>query len=293
MRVDSASNSPSVPAIFMHIQKTAGTALIAPIRAYYGYDNSSSHADHFYDLDELTLVNKFFQNKEMVARYKNMGFISGHFGFDFYRRFMEGRYSFTFLRDPIERILSYYYFCKGREADEYFEYGLAQRLSLDDFLLQGFENPAMRIRIWNNQTWALAYGNWAHTPRPQTSFSPEELLDLALEHLDNFSHIGLLESFQTDRNIILSALGIPLPADNAHINATPGRPGVADLPPATLKLLADLTKLDQRLYDIVLRKRAYSIKNTDYAKVHAQNIVLQNAAFPGSLPRQAKQPDHS
>ena len=32
---------------------------------------------------------------------------------------MDKRYSFIFLRNPIERVLSYYYFCKSRDPKEF------------------------------------------------------------------------------------------------------------------------------------------------------------------------------
>jgi len=240
------------PAIFMHIQKTAGTAIIQLLRAHYGYANSSSHGDHFSQLDELTLENRFFSNSKLVARYQCMGFISGHFGYDFCRRFMDDRYSFTFLRDPVERVLSYYFFCRERDPLEYFEYGLSQRVPLETFLGMGLNNPALRIRIWNNMTWALAHGNWAHTPRAIDSFSSNELLDLALDHLSRFTFIGLAECFQHDRDTILSHLGIPAPLDNEYVNANLGRPKARDLSESARKILADLTCLDQMLYDSVL-----------------------------------------
>ncbi|MEG6505681.1 sulfotransferase family 2 domain-containing protein [Nitratidesulfovibrio sp. 1201_IL3209] len=246
------------PAIFMHIQKTAGTAIVQLARNHYGYPNSSSHGDHFYHLNELTLENNFFQNRELVSRYEKLGFISGHFGFDFCRRFMNDRYSFTFLRDPKERVLSYYYFCQGRDPDEFFEYGLSQRVPLETFLRMGLSDSAVRIRIWNNQAWALAHGNWAYTPRKIDSLSPMDLLNLALDHLDHFSYVGLAENFQADRDVILTELGIPVPQDNLYINANPERPSVKDHPESTRELLAALTELDQVVYDAVRVRNAQS-----------------------------------
>lgn len=236
----------------MHIQKTAGTAIVQLIRAHYGYANSSSHGDHFYQLDELTLENRFFLNPEMVGRYNRMPFISGHFGFDFCHRFMDGRFSFTFLRDPIERVLSYYYFCQGRDPKEYFEYGLSQSTSLEQFLQMGFDNPALRIRIWNNMTWTLAHGNWAYSPRAIDSFSKDELLNLALDHLSRFTFIGLAEFFQQDRNTILQNLEIPIPSKNEYVNANLGRPKATDLPDSVQEMLASLTDLDQIIYNSIL-----------------------------------------
>jgi len=36
--------------------------------------------------------------------------ISGHFGYGYANKLMKDRISFTFLRDPVERVLSLFYF---------------------------------------------------------------------------------------------------------------------------------------------------------------------------------------
>lgn len=82
LRQQSAAGT--VPALFLHIQKTAGTSLVNMARRYYG-DNVISHADY------CTVA---------PDEIKKFGFISGHFGYAFARPLMQGRYSFTFLRDP-------------------------------------------------------------------------------------------------------------------------------------------------------------------------------------------------
>ena len=77
------------------------------------------------------------------------------------------------------------------------------------------------------------------------SFSPEEILELAIGHLDDFFYIGFAESFEEDRDHILKALGIDPPKEKIVSNANPGRPTARDLPASTLELLDELTHLDR------------------------------------------------
>ena len=242
-------------AIFMHIQKTAGTAMVLPMFEFYGRENSVSHGDHFYQLNEQTLEIKFFENKELVEKYHALPFISGHFGFDFCKQFMANRYSFTFLRNPEERIVSYYYFCKARNSDEFYEYSVARKVSLETFLEMGLEDPSISVRIWNNQTWSLAHGNFAKINKKSNQFTEQQLLQMAIENLNKFSYIGLVDSFEFDQKNIYDALGISFLGQTDIINMTPGRPKVNNLPHSTQVLLRKLTELDWELYRAVLSNK--------------------------------------
>ncbi len=114
----------------------------------------------------------------------------------------------------------------------------------------GLTEPEIKACIWNNQAWQLAHGYGNSNGKNISSFSAYELLELAIQHLDEFSYIGFAETFEEDRNHILKAIGITPPLENIVINANPGRPTVKDLPPSTLRILDELTHLDRALYEV-------------------------------------------
>lgn len=230
-----------IPALFLHIQKTAGTSLVEYVRPYYRA-SITSHGDCW---------------GHPPGDFRNTLFISGHIGYDYAKHLMDSRYSFTFLRDPIERILSMYYFCRNRKATEFDIYRAANLMDLNSFLRAGFENPLIKKNIWNSQVWQLAHG-YAHLDnRTIDSFRPEELLDLAVRHLDKFSYVGFTETFENDRNVILKALDLPCPTEKVIVNVTHNRPTSEDLSDDEKSTLLELTKLDRKLYEIAfLRKDA-------------------------------------
>lgn len=241
-------------AIFIHIQKTAGTSMVDIARLHY-QQNIISHGDYLKGVYHSPFKKDFWINEQVISNFRSIPFLSGHFGYDFARLFMRGRYTFTFLRDPIDRVLSFYYFCKNRDPNEFETYRLCQQLSLDEFLKMGLEQPEIKFFIWNNQVWQLACGFGNIENRGLSSFESTELLDLAIKHLENFSYIGLTETFEQDRDRILTDLGIALPEEKIISNATPARPTSQDLPRSTLKLLEKLTYLDQILYQSVWSQR--------------------------------------
>jgi hypothetical protein len=234
-----------IPVLFMHIQKTAGTSIINLARHFY-QDSVISHGDYCSRRpDELA----------------DTLFVSGHFGYAYARHLMQRRYSFTFLRDPVERVLSFYYFCKSRDPDQFPIYRLAQSHDLVGFISACIADPFYRMLLWNNQTWQFAFGDTHLEPHPEGGFSSDQLLSLAKQHLDEFSYVGFTESFATDAYKICRALGFPpralrkeLPLANA--NATPMRKGLAEQPAKVRELLLQITELDRDLYDHARRAAA-------------------------------------
>ncbi|RLL49162.1 hypothetical protein D8Y20_13225 [Mariprofundus sp. EBB-1] len=231
-----------VPALFMHIQKTAGTSIVEIAKQHYGDKNIVSHGDYSGRKPEC-LSGKLF--------------ISGHFGYEYAESLLSSRYSFTFLRDPVERVLSFYYFCRTKKTNEHPIYQVAQSSSLEVFLRAGIREPSVRAYILNNQVWQLAHGFGGENSIAfrKFFFRPEELLDLAKMHLNNFSHIGFTETFEKDEKIVLSALRIPESEGGMRINVTKNRPSIADLSITESKLLEELTLWDQLLYQYAWSRR--------------------------------------
>lgn len=248
------------PAIFLHIQKTAGTSIVNIARTYYTHANITSHGDHLEDFAQFPLQEELSKTEQMLSKYDATPFISGHFGYDFSKPFMNTRYSFTFLRNPIERVLSFYYFCQRRDPKEFDLYALAQQVSLDEFLQMGLTEPLVRDCIWNHQAWQLACG-WGNSEQRSVSCSePDKILDLAIRHLEDFSYIGFAETFEDDRNKIFKDLRIPTPKKEIFANANHGRPTSKDLPRSTLNLLEELTHLDSALYKEAWSRRKSFVK---------------------------------
>ena len=227
----------------MHIQKTAGTSITEAVRPYYQND-IVSHGDYL---------------KHDTASLKNIPFISGHFGFEYARQFMDDRYSFTFLRDPVERILSFYYFSRTRDPAEFPIYRVAHEMDLAGYLRAGLDRKDVNTYLWNQQAWQLACG-W-HDPqrREIPDFTEKQILERAKAHVMEFHYIGFAESIAVDSKAILANLHVPVPESLVPANLTPERPKRNDLPAATIRLAEELTRLDAPLYEhaMDLRRRGF------------------------------------
>lgn len=223
------------PALFLHIQKTAGTSVQEMARRHYGNENVISHGDF------LTLgANK-------IAR---VPFVSGHFGIAVARPHMAGRYAFTFLRHPTARLLSLYRFCHLQPPEAHALYAAAQG-SLAEFLAHA-DDPDMRPFLDNNMVWQLAHG-WVMERQSLQDvrfgdIPPERMLAMAKRTLSTFDHVGLMETFDTDIRAIFAALG----AENASVprsNVTHDGGGSEFVDRSMRARLDALTDLDRQLHE--------------------------------------------
>ena len=248
-RVSFYGNCKFEKALFLHIQKTAGSGIIETLRAAYGNQNVISHGDYLAGVSHFPFNFNFKISHQILEDFHDIHAITGHFGFAFAERYMQNRYTFTFLRNPIERILSFYYFCRSRNPDEFNIYRLCQEFSLIQFLSLASSDLSVRMFIWNNQAWQLfcGFGNLQNVL--VSDFSEKDVLSGALKNLKRLSRVGFVETFQFDRKRILEDLGIEAGDCETLVNKSPSRPSFSDLDRSTQKALLSLTELDRELYD--------------------------------------------
>lgn len=223
--------------VFLHIAKTAGTSIVHFFRRRLPEGGLCSHGD-FLD---------FPREREPLQReLERFQFVSGHFGYAEVAALLPGAYSFTFLRDPVDRALSLYKFCLHPDMQRRFAVARAARdLGLEGFLRSDL--PEVVEMLDNQQTWQLARNYWSEDRRALSHLSPTELLQLAEEHLAQFSRVGTTESFTEDFRAILGDLGIRETVPGKRQLRTVEPVNRLDLAPDTLDLLRERQALDYRL----------------------------------------------
>ncbi len=181
-------------------------------------------------------------------------FVSGHFGYIDVADLLQDSYSFTFLRDPVDRVLSLYKFCMHPDMQQRFAVARAAR----DLGLEGFLNsklPEVCEMLDNQQTWQFARMYWREDREALAHLSERELLEMAQAHLGEFSHTGLTETFDEDFARILRDLGVTETVPRARQFQTAEPVTREQLQPATLALLQERVGLDYSLLDFVRARR--------------------------------------
>lgn len=239
--------------VFLHIAKTAGTSVTHFFSRRMPAHATCSHGDF------LAFPRNPGAPTRALDRYQ---FISGHFGFSDVSHLLRQAYSFTFLRDPVDRVMSFYRFCLHPDMQQRFAVArAAASLGIDGFIASDL--PEVCEMLDNQQTWQLARSYWEEDRAALHHLQDEELLQLAAGHLQQFDRVGFTESFEQDFQAILADLCIEEPVPATRQLRTPAPLQRSELAPASLATLRERQRLDYLLLD---KARELARQRDDYAQ---------------------------
>ncbi len=232
------------PYVFLHIGKTAGTSLRQALIRHFPKDSVCPLVFH----GQIAAL-----SDEEKSRYQ---LFSAHIGFDMARSLCgDEPHIFTMLRDPVDRVLSLYYY--WREVDG--ERGgpvLAKELPLDEFLES--RKASVVVDVHNTQTWQLAFSHVGPSRRSiGKQFSEDAIYERALSNLQVLDVIGVQENMEHFRRSLNNTYGWQLP-EFPRLNRTGGKQPRQQLPMATRRRIQELTAMDQELYSHVLKHHVLS-----------------------------------
>jgi hypothetical protein len=225
--------------IFNHIPKCGGLSYRALLEEVLGQDR----VEHI----SINLEEEYHPDPD---DYRRFTMLMGHFGVRWNEIVGPGRRWMTALREPIDRVVSTYYYWRHNAAlspESPWLY-IAQTMSLKEFVRSG--HYSVRQGIENAQTWQLADDlRWRYR-----SVSERDALAVAKRNLDKFDFVGIYEEFDRSVKCMCKYLGVTAPSAVPRVNVTAKRPAVAELSPATIEAIAELNAADMELYKYALQK---------------------------------------
>jgi hypothetical protein len=239
--------------VFLHILKTAGSSLRRRLEELAGGAPVWRHEVDGRPGDAP---------REALARCR---VVMGHFTIADARHVPGPRRIFTVLREPRERLLSYYHFLARHRPEvaarpAYAHAAIARRLPLEKFLAD--PDPRVQGDLRNAMTRSLA-GDYVPVGRNRyrqpwetdaQAISGPELLSRALATLFALDFYGFTDRLEQDRPRLMAALGLPdtgpLPRENTRdlvSDILEQRPP-PKVTPVAERLIHRLTDLDRPLY---------------------------------------------
>ncbi len=217
-----------VPQIcFLHISKTAGTSV-------HHFLKSAIRGPVFQgDFDNAT-------RKDL----RPFSLVMGHMSYHHTRKLRRPYTLITFLRDPVERVISTYFYLRRSDSPSRLA-ELCRNLSFREFLLS--EDPDAVTFVRDHQTYALASDYRTHR-----SYDRDMVLRAAWAHLQEFAFVGFVEHFELSMKRLSRLLGVPFQTP-PHLNAAP-EPHRDALNDADVALARELNDLDCGLYDRALQR---------------------------------------
>ena len=219
--------------IFIHIPKTAGQTI------YLIMDRQFASGEIYEVEKDIQGSYQDFLDMDPVERAKYRAII-GHIPYGLHEYLEESYAYFTFLREPVARTISHYYFLKSKT-----NHPLAGKLHEDGMTLDQAIELELDKMLFNAETRLLS-GVW-YDPAPGEC--TEEHLEMAKDNLQNqFAAVGLQERFDESLMLLKRAFGWKDVRYHSE-NVSGSRKSIDDLSPKTISLLESANRLDRELYE--------------------------------------------
>jgi hypothetical protein len=221
--------------IFLHIPKTAGTTLYTVIERQF-------HADEIYRIDGD-------HNREDIERFSAMApderervaCVIGHCAYGMHRNFAGQAQYLTMLRDPVDRIISHYYYVRQTPGNNLHDWLVSNNIQLEDYI---FHQQAAELN--NGQTRQLC-GIPSMDAISGNAAVSEAAVEAAKQHLEEIVCIGLTEAF--DKSLLLFQKVLDWKRIYYHSrNVNEARPQREAISESVCELIRNANKLDVELY---------------------------------------------
>jgi hypothetical protein len=222
--------------IFLHIPKTAGTTLDQIIYRHYPFNKVYQTGS----IAQQGVRDYINMNKAAQANYR---ILKGHLNFGIHQHVPNQWAYFTFLREPIDRTISHFYFIAQNKNHTLYNLIQEQKMGIKEYLEAGLDPM-----LFNAHTRLLS-GVWDNNPAGTCTTDD---LRMAKENLKaHIKVIGLTERFDESLLLLRQAFGwhsiyyIPQ-------NVTSNRPKKDELDQETLMAIENANELDLELYEYAL-----------------------------------------
>ncbi|ABG58138.1 sulfotransferase family 2 domain-containing protein [Cytophaga hutchinsonii] len=233
--------------ISIHNYKSAGVT-------FYSIIDRQFKKDEILNSDLLGMDDTYLMLSQADEKIINkIKIIHGHFPFGLDRLLPQKSTYITFLRNPIERLISDYYYCKDFALAHNHSY--ASTMSFKEYL-----SCSDILNIDNGQTRFVAGGE--NVPYGDNSI---EMLNRAIENIEKrFSFVGITEKFD-ESLLIANAVFSWNQYYYTSKNITSSKS--YDFDEETWELLRKRNFLDLQLYEYALKKHAGDLKKIPYVKL--------------------------
>jgi len=223
---------------FVHIPKTAGATVTSMLAAAYSKPEVHKAGNYMRGPDKTT--------RKVANWHRKGGRVSiGHVPYVVFREQLppDTRYM-TFLREPVDRVLSHYHRHIRRDPSRAGRVskpgGRPKADSLEQALVE------MRLPQLNNLATRFLSGV------PEAARLSDGALEEAKANLRGFAFVGIQERFEESIVLLQRILGLgPIPYVDRHVSSD--RPAVEEIPDEQRALIAECNRLDAELYRFGLR----------------------------------------
>jgi hypothetical protein len=217
--------------IFLHLPKCGGTTLNRIME--WEYDPL-----RIFSIDPIFYLWSYHKlNRWPAERLGRMQVLKGHMPFGIHARLPQASTYITFLRDPVERVISAYYFALNYLLHP--KHRWVSKLTLEEYARLS-PNHNVQTKYLSGRSFVGDY---------HAGDCNSEMLEMAKANLTQyFSLVGLTERFDEGLAILKIIFGWQI-AKYAKFNVTKSRLKKTSLPASTVDLITERNKYDVALYE--------------------------------------------
>ena len=264
---------------FDHIYKCGGTSIIKILKTQF----SDS---------EILLLD--FKGAASVAMklHTDYRIIAGHFWFLPKEELPVDHFSITLLRNPIDRIISHYFYIKNNAYSSSAPgFSAIKTNDFHDYIFS--QDPSILSIIKNYQTCHYLQLEWNGTDQ----LDEVKQLELAKKALLNYNLVGVFHQFSEFVDILCYECGWPPAKEIPRENVTSKRPKLSEVDPKIIQRLEELNQLDLALYDYATqlfnekkRQVLHECIERRHQELNAPSIYLAPSSQPSTTKEEALAP---
>lgn len=228
--------------VFDHLPKCGGSSIMVYLRSNY-LRRQTFAIDGARPLADVARFRRLPENRRHAYQL-----VSGHLANRLVPLAHEESLVATVLRDPIDRIVSHYYFAKGLREHYLHDTIVRRGLSLEDYVTSGISDELTN--------WYTAH--FAQRTPAEVEAAPEESLQAALDALGRYDLVGFVDDIAGFASALQGLAALPQPFGGTRTNVTRKRPKLRDVPSTSLAVIAEANYLDVQLYREIRAARGMS-----------------------------------
>lgn len=249
----------NVPLVFMHVPKTAGTALTAALSASLSPHRFVSGFDRvfFGDFNRFDTIDPELRRsiyRESGSLPTNGDFVSGHLSLSTLQQAYPLAQYVTVFREPVSRILSFWLYWRSQTENQLRVWGdwancvKRNRGPLREFLASReiaspIDNLYVRMLLWPHPL--IPDNNFIEARHDKT------LVRLGLDKLKSFAFCDIVENPRLQANIgewLQRPFSLGIANETAPVPGTLGKSLHEELTPEVYRALEERTRLDLKVW---------------------------------------------
>ncbi len=225
--------------LFLHIPKAGGTTLNTILDKQFPGGQQYALRDGAVERAANEL------NSLSFWKWNRLRLVRGHLSYGLHERLNASCTYFTFLREPVDRVISHYYFARNTPVH---------------YLYKELNRSGASLEEYVKGQWTIETDNWqcrqvsgmSDPKKYPFGSGNRQMLDLAKKHLEEFCFVGILERFDEGLKLMADKLGWKI-GEYHKENVSATRVKKEQVPEHVKASVMECNSLDAELYDFAVK----------------------------------------